>query len=113
MDHPGDFRARREATIWQRLNQVLRVLLSIAALLVLLSIFLPQNKKLVQARQEKDEVEARLTAERMLLAAQTRQVNWLKTDPTYLETIVRDKLDMMKEGETIFRLESPQSARNK
>jgi cell division protein FtsB len=30
----------------------------------------------------------------------------LKADPAYLETIARDKLDLMKEGETIFRLES-------
>ena len=41
----------------------------------------------------------------MLLARQTREVNLLKTDPTYLETMARDRLDLMKEGETIFRLE--------
>jgi cell division protein FtsB len=41
----------------------------------------------------------------MLLARATREVNWLKTDPTYLETIARDRLDLMKEGETVFRLE--------
>jgi cell division protein FtsB len=33
-------------------------------------------------------------------------VNLLKTDPAYLETIARDRLDLMKEGETIFRVES-------
>ncbi|MEY2504477.1 MAG: Septum formation initiator, partial [Verrucomicrobiota bacterium] len=43
----------------------------------------------------------------ILLARQTREVNLLKTDPTYLETIARDRLDLMKEGETIFRLEQP------
>jgi len=32
-------------------------------------------------------------------------VTLLKTDVTYLETIARDRLDLMKEGETIFRLE--------
>ena len=40
-----------------------------------------------------------------MLARQTREVNLLKTDPTYLETMARDRLDLMKEGETIFRLE--------
>jgi cell division protein FtsB len=30
----------------------------------------------------------------------------LKTDVSYLETIARDRLDLMKEGETIFRLET-------
>jgi cell division protein FtsB len=41
-----------------------------------------------------------------LLARQTREVNLLRTDVTYLETIARDRLDLMKEGETIFRLET-------
>jgi cell division protein FtsB len=40
------------------------------------------------------------------LAARTREVNLLKTDVSYLETIARDRLDVMKEGETIFRLET-------
>jgi cell division protein FtsB len=29
----------------------------------------------------------------------------LESDKEYIETIARDKLDMMKEGETIFRLD--------
>jgi cell division protein FtsB len=48
-----------------------------------------------------------------LLAHQTREVNLLKTDSTYLETVARDRLDLMKEGETIFRLESPRAAKPK
>jgi cell division protein FtsB len=35
-----------------------------------------------------------------------KKVTLLKTDPTYLETIARDSLELMKEGETIFRLET-------
>jgi len=115
VDHPGngDFRARREATIWQQLNRVLRVLLAIAALLVVVSLFLPQHKRLMQSRQENDTLQAQLTAQRMLLARQTREVHLLTTDPTYLETIARDRLDLMKEGETIFRLESQQGGKDK
>jgi cell division protein FtsB len=48
-----------------------------------------------------------------LLAHQTREINLLKTDSTYLETVARDRLDLMKEGETIFRLESPRAAKPK
>ena len=39
-------------------------------------------------------------------ARQTREVTLLKTDVSYLETIARDRLDLMKEGETIFCLET-------
>jgi cell division protein FtsB len=37
----------------------------------------------------------------------------LKTDATYLETIARDRLDLMKEGETIFRLEPARAPKAK
>ena len=107
MDYPGygDFRARREATVWQRLNRVLRALLIIAIVLVIVSLFVPPYKKLAQSRTEIDNLQSQVNDQKMLLAKQTREVNLLKTDPTYLETIARDRLDLMKEGETIFRLE--------
>ena len=115
MDHPGygDFRARREATVWQRLNSILRVLLVLALVLVIVSLFLPQSKKLTQSRAEIDKLQAQVTEQRIVLARQTREVRLLNTDPTYLETMARDRLDLMKEGETIFRLEqAPAAKRN-
>ncbi|MEY2499934.1 MAG: hypothetical protein QOI07_268 [Verrucomicrobiota bacterium] len=103
----GDFRARREATVWQRLNSVLRVLLAVAVVLVILSLFLPLYKKRTQSQSEIDNLQSQVNDQKMLLARQTREVNLLKTDPVYLETIARDRLDLMKDGETIFRLEPP------
>lgn len=107
----GDFRARREATVWQRLNSVLRGLLAIAVVLVIVSLFLPPYKKLGQSRTEIDKLQLQVNEQKTLLARQTREVNLLKTDPTYLETMARDRLDLMKEGETIFRLEPPPAAK--
>lgn len=115
MENPsyGDFRARREATVWQRLNSVLRVLLVLALVLVIVSLFLPQSKKLTQSRTEIEKLQGMLNDQKNLLARQTREVNLLKTDPSYLETIARDRLDLMKEGEAIFRLEQlPPAKRN-
>lgn len=113
MEHPGygDFRARREATVWQRLNSVLRVLLAVAVVLVIVSLFLPPYKKLGQGRAEIENLQSQANDQKMLLARQTREVNLLKTDPVYLETMARDRLDLMKEGETIFRLEPPPAAK--
>jgi cell division protein FtsB len=115
VDHPGygDFRARREATVWQRLNSILRVLLVLALVLVLVSLFLPQSKKLTQSRTEIENLQGLVNEQKTLLARQTREVNLLKTDPSYLETMARDRLDLMKESETIFRLEQlPAAKRN-
>jgi cell division protein FtsB len=113
VEHPGygDFRARREATVWQRLNSVLRVLLAAAVVLVIVSLFLPPYKKLGQGRTEIENLQSQVNDQKILLARQTREVNLLKTDPTYLETMARDKLDLMKEGETIFRIEPPPAAK--
>ena len=115
MDHPGygDFRARREASVWQRLNSVLRVLLVVASVLVIVSLFLPPYKKLTQSRGEIETLQNQVNDQKMLLARQTREVNLLKTDPGYLETMARDRLDLMKEGETIFRLEQTAAPKGK
>jgi cell division protein FtsB len=114
VDEPGygDFRARREATIWQRLNRVLRVLLAIVIWLVIISLFLPPYQKWRQNQDEIDNLQSQVTKQKTLLAGQTREVNLLKTDPTYLETIARDRLDLMKEGETIFRLEPSKATKS-
>ena len=115
MEHPGygDFRARREATVWQRLNSILRVLLAVAVLLVIVSLFLPLSKKRAQSQVEIDRLQAQVNDQKTLLARQTREVNLLKTDPAYLEIMARDRLDLMKEGETIFRLEPLSTTKNK
>ena len=39
-----------------------------------------------------------------LAESREQEVHLLQTDREYLEMIARDRLDMMKEGETIFRL---------
>jgi cell division protein FtsB len=102
----GDFRARREATVWQRLNRILLFLLVIAIWLVIVSLFVPPYKKLMQSRAEIDNLQQQVNDQQTLLARQTREVNLLKTDVSYLETIARDRLDLMKPSETIFRLET-------
>jgi cell division protein FtsB len=101
-----DFRARRDATVWQRLNRVLLVLLVVAVWLAIVSLFVPPYKRLKQSGVEIENLQAQVNDQKGLLARQTREVNLLKTDATYLETIARDRLDLMKEGETIFRLEA-------
>ncbi|MBA2433479.1 MAG: septum formation initiator family protein [Verrucomicrobiota bacterium] len=106
----GELRARREASIWQQMNHVLRVLLFIAVWLLIISFFLPPYKKLQQNRAEMEQLQAQLNEQQQLLARQTKRVALLKTDATYLETIARDSLELMKEGETIFRLETRRPA---
>ena len=85
------------------------LLLVIAIWLGIITLFVPPYKRLTKSRSEIDQLQAQVSEQKGLLARQTRQVYLLKTDATYLETIARDRLDLMKEGETVFRLESPQT----
>ena len=82
-------------------------MLIIAIWLVIVSLFVPPYKKLMQSRTEIDNLQQLVNEQQTLLARQTRDVNLLKNDVSYLEIIARDRLDLMKEGETIFRLEAP------
>jgi cell division protein FtsB len=100
-----DFRVRREATVWQRWNRVLLILLLLSVWLAIVSLFVPPYKKLQLGHEDIDKLQAQRDEQQALLSKQTREVNLLKTDPVYLETIARDRLDLMKEGETIFRIE--------
>ena len=102
----GDFRARHEATVWQRLNRILFVLLFIAIWFGMGTLFVPPYKTLLKSRVEIDTLQAHVLEQQRLLSRQSREVTLLTTDREYLETIARDKLDLMKEGEVIFRLES-------
>ena len=43
--------------------------------------------------------------EQVIQHKQQREVQLLQNDPEYLELVARDKLDLMKDGETIFRLQ--------
>ena len=100
-----DFRARREATVWQRWNRVLLILLLLSVWLVIVSLFVPPYKKLQIGHAEIDKLQQQRDDQQALLAKQTREVNLLKTNLVYLETIARYRLDLMKDGETIFRVE--------
>ncbi|MEO6872336.1 MAG: septum formation initiator family protein [Chthoniobacterales bacterium] len=102
----GRFRERREATIWQQMNAILRVLLLIAVWLLMISFFLPPYKQLQRDRAGFDKLNAQLTDKKEVLTRLNKQVALLKNDPTYLETFARDSLQVMKPGETIFRIES-------
>ena len=67
--------------------------------------FYPEWKHRSQLTAQLEEEQAKLRAEQLLQKKREREVHLLQTDPGYVETIARDKLGVMKEGETIFRLD--------
>ncbi len=67
--------------------------------------FVPELKNAREQNDRVEELRGEIQKQRDLLAVHTREVDLLKNDPTYIETIARDRLDMMKDGETIYRID--------
>ena len=51
--------------------------------------------------------------EQQLLTRNLREEELLKHDPEYIGIVARDRLDLMREGETIYRIEPPKPDKSK
>ena len=105
MEKYGDFRLRRQHTVWHSLNRLLVALIAFTVVTLIACAFVPELKNAQEQSDRVDDLRAGIQKERDLLAQHTREVDLLKNDPTYIETIARDRLDMMKDGETIYRID--------
>lgn len=93
------------AEIWNVVNRIL-TLLVIAGFLVMLALwFYPEVQKRNALAADLEQKTADLSKEQLLRKQREREKFLLENDPDYIEAIARDRLDLMKEGETIFRLD--------
>jgi cell division protein FtsB len=102
-------RRRNEPDFWHRINKVLTAFVVLGVLLGIGVMFYPVWQKQNEMRSRVVSLTAEKTEKTTQLAAARRELDLLKNDPEYLETIARDRLNMMKPGETIFRVETPRS----
>ena len=98
-------RLEAQTTFIRATNGLLVAVILIVGALILCLSYLPQKiayeKKqgeLVEARQREEQAESQLDYLRVKLEA-------IKHDPTYLEIQARDRLQVYRPGETIFRIE--------
>lgn len=96
---------REKPGILPALNRALKALLAAAFLALVIVLFLPEIRRQRDQAAVRDKLLAEKARQEEILARQTRQAELLKTDPAYLETLARDKLQVMKPGETIIRLD--------
>lgn len=102
----GNFRERSEATIWNSLNQVLLIFIGLILFVAAIAILLPDLASRRTEQAQVDKIRENVDKQKLLLAKQTKELHLLQTNPEYLEIFARDRLDMMKEGETVFRVET-------
>src|SRR5882757_1959413 len=93
-------RRKSGAGFWQGLNSILVGLVAVGLLAVVVLQFYPQIEYRNKMVRELDQKKRDLAAEELVNKHRTREVYLLENDKKYIETIARDKLDMMKDGET-------------
>ncbi|MBU6182333.1 MAG: septum formation initiator family protein [Verrucomicrobia bacterium] len=103
---------RRKAEAWNKANRMVAGLIGFGILMVLVSAFLPETREVARLSAEKEKQLSTLAREEKLRAEQSRELNLLKTDPEYLEIIAREKIGLMKEGESIINLDAPVPGKN-
>lgn len=108
-DFTATRRRRREPDFWHRLNRVLSVFVVVGLFLLIGVIFYPVWQKQREMRAHIVSLEQERAQKASRLHESQRELELLRTDPEYVETIARDRLNVMKPGETIFRVELPRT----
>jgi cell division protein FtsB len=87
------------------LNRIVYLLIIVAAFILLICWFLPLVKEQQRQQHALQALKQQVEQERTKYNKQSKKLTLLQNDPTYTELLARDKLDLMKPGETIFRMD--------
>jgi cell division protein FtsB len=104
----GEFQNPSTGGIWQSLNRVVFTLICLGISVPIAYSFLPEVAHRRQQMQRIEALKQDIERQKMLLTRYDRDEMLLKRDPEYISVIARDKLELMKDGETIYRLDDPQ-----
>jgi len=98
---------RSNPEVWSAGIRLMFIFIGLAAVAFLLVAFYPEwtLKKTLVTRLANEK--STLSGEELIRKQRNREVDLLKNDTEYVEAIARDKIGVMKEDETIYRLDSP------
>lgn len=97
-----DYDGAPPESIWQRINRWLWALLILTVVAIIVGAFLPELQKQRTERQQRERLHRLIEEQKTLHSRYTREIGWLQNDPEYLGIIARDRLGLMKPGETIL-----------
>jgi cell division protein FtsB len=95
----------RDDWIRSLLTRILYLLVLVATFILLICWFLPLVKERQRQQVSLQNLKQQVEQERATYNKQSKKLTLLQNDPAYTELLARDKLDLMKPGETIFRME--------
>jgi cell division protein FtsB len=98
-------RHERRVRLLTAFNRIIAFLIVVGIIAAAVAYILPELRRQREAQAQVDTLRRQVEARRNEVARQTRQVSWLQNNSEYLGIYARDKFDLMKEGETVFRME--------
>ena len=90
--------------IWTALNRFVAILIVFAGVLPLGISFLPEFDKSRELELRIEDLKAAIDHQKLVLQRHQHEENLLKHDPEYVSLIARDRLDLMRDGETVYRI---------
>ena len=101
---------RRNPEVWHKANRLVIILIVLAVVGGALLAFIPEIARHRSLTRQLEQEKESLAREELVNRQRAREVHLLQNDPEYVEIIARDRLGVMKEGETILRLDSTTKA---
>ncbi len=103
----GDYSNPHSGGLWHSLNRFLLTLIAVTIATVVGYRALPEVSKRREQEQKIEALKAEIDRQKQLYAMRSREENLLRHDPEYIGLIARDRLDLMRDGEKIYRIEPP------
>lgn len=102
----------KKTTLLPVVNRLLLVLIFFGIFSLVLMAFYPEWKKLSRMHQTLENDRSTFMKLQKETARRERELYLILHDKDYLELIARDRLDLMKPNETIFRFSPPRGSFN-
>ncbi len=99
--------------IWHSLNRFLFALIVITVGTIAGYRFLPEFTQRADQQRQIEALKSEIDREKQLLTRRQREEALLKSDPEFIGLYARDRLDLRKQNETIFRLDGPRADTSK
>jgi cell division protein DivIC len=102
-------RQRPQGNVWAVLVQITQFLLVLAVVAALVLCFLPVIQQSQRLQEQLETNKRLLSQEHDLLVQKRQEIELLKSNQDYVERLARDKLNLGRPGEVIFRFDSYQA----
>ncbi|NNE94046.1 MAG: septum formation initiator family protein [Verrucomicrobiales bacterium] len=97
--------AQSRTNIWQHLSRVMEVSIYVCGLLAVGKLFWPEVQKQEKLNQDLAQLDTTVVEKQAEVAQLRLEYELLKNDRQFLESVARDRLNLMRDDEYVIRIE--------